>query len=107
MPDDSRSNNRLGRSGKILSIGIATLFCTLLLLALALKIYLATPLAAAQLSRLLTSRLHQPVRVTGLQTAGGALYLTGLSLGNPSDFPAGNLASAESITIAPHWIKLL
>jgi hypothetical protein len=79
----------------------------LILLVLALKIYLATPLAAAQLSRFLTSRVHQPVRVTGMHTSGCTLHLTGLSLGNPSGFPAGNLVSADSIAIAPQWLEIL
>ena len=107
MPDDTSRKTGLKRSGKILLASTLSFFFTILLLALALKIYLATPLAAAQISRLLTSHLHQPVRVTGLHTAGCALYLTGLSMGNPSDFPAGNLASADSITIAPQWMELL
>ncbi len=72
-----------------------------------LEIYLATPLAAAQLSRLLTSTLHQPVRVTDLRIAGGTMYLKGVALTNPPGFPAGNLASVGSIAIAPAWGDLL
>lgn len=107
MPDDTWRKTGRGRSGKILLVSLLSFFFTMLLLAMSVKIYLATPLAAAQISRLLTSHLHQPVRVTGLHTTGCVLYLTGLTLGNPSDFPAGNLASADSITIAPQWIELL
>ncbi len=107
MPDDTLRKTGLGRPGKILLVSILSFFFAILLLVLALKIYLATPLAAAQISRLLTSHLHQRVRVTGLHTAGCTLTLTGLSLSNPSDFPAGNLASTDSITIAPQWIDLL
>ncbi|MBI2353591.1 MAG: AsmA family protein [Deltaproteobacteria bacterium] len=107
MPDNAWRKNGFCRLRKILSFGIITFLCILVLLAMALKIYLATPLAAAQLSRLLTARLHQPVRVAGLHTAGGALYLTGLSLGNPSGFPAGNLAAVDSIAIKPQWFEFL
>ena len=87
---------------------IAGMFLSVLLVSfLALKIYLTTPFSGPQLSRLLTSYLHQTVTVSALRTAGGTLYLQGVSLANPAGFPAGNFATADSIAIAPQWGKLL
>lgn len=107
MESSSVSRIRTGSLRKILLRSILTLVSILILLFLTLKIYIATPLAAAQISRLLTSHLHQPVTVTRLHMSGCTLYLTGLSLSNPSGFPAGNLAAADSIAIAPHWLDIL
>jgi len=107
MEGSKAGKTRSGSLRKILLRSALTIVSILALLFLALKVYLPSPLAAAQISRLLTSRLHQPVRVVRLHTAGCTLYLAGLSLGNPSGFPAGNLASADSIAIAPHWLDLL
>ncbi|OHB32063.1 MAG: hypothetical protein A2X79_05275 [Desulfuromonadaceae bacterium GWB2_53_15] len=83
------------------------LLCILPVSFLALKIYLATPFSAPQLSQLLTAYLHQTVAISALRTTGGSLYLQGVSLANPPGFPAGNLATADSIAIAPQWGKLL
>ena len=85
----------------------AALFCLLVIFTLSLKIYLATPYSAPQLSRMLTSYLHQTVIVSSLRSKGDTIYLMGLSLANPTGFPAGNLATADSIAIAPQWGKLL
>jgi hypothetical protein len=74
---------------------------------LGLEIYLATPLPAAQLSRLLTSYLQQPLHVSGLHRGGGTLYLTGVTLANPADISPGNLLEADSIAIAPQWGEFL
>ncbi|WP_173201503.1 AsmA family protein [Geobacter sp. SVR] len=72
-----------------------------------LKFFLATPLAARWLSGLLTDRLNQQVTVAGVEPTAGAIILRGVALANPSGFPAGNLVSARSITIAPEWSALL
>ena len=85
----------------------AAFFCLLAVFILSLKIYLATPYSAPQLSRLLTNYLHQTVTVSSLRSKGDTIYLMGLSLANPTGFPSGNLATADSIAIAPQWGKLL
>ncbi len=87
--------------------GLYALLASFVLGLVALEIYLSTPLAAAQLSRFLTTALHQPVGVASLRIAGGTLYLKGVALANPPEFPAGNLASVDTITIAPAWGDLL
>ncbi|MBI5655974.1 MAG: DUF748 domain-containing protein [Geobacter sp.] len=74
--------------------------------AISLKVYLATPLAAAHLSRFLTSFLHQKTQVAGLQLSGTTLTLKGVTLANPSGFPAGNLASVETLTVSPRLSSL-
>src|SRR5689334_17202680 len=98
------------RSNLVRKIALALLLSCLLAVvgALAgLKWYLGTPAAAARLSRYLTSYLHQEVKVSSLATSGGTLYLRGISIANPTDFPRGNLAAADSLAIAPAWFDLL
>lgn len=73
----------------------------------ALKVYLDTPHAAALLSRLLTTRLHQPVSIARVHTAGGSFILNGISVANPAGMFPGNLVEADSLTIAPSWADLL
>lgn len=107
MGDSTRKNSAFKIARKILFRIAGTFVCLVLLCFLALKIYLATPFAAPRLSRLLTSYLHQTITVSSLRTTGGTLYLKGLSLSNPAGFPAGNLATADSIAIAPQWGRLL
>jgi hypothetical protein len=100
-------NNKFRTARKLLlgSFLVAVFLCALGVISL--KIYLGTPHAASLLSKTLTSYLHQPVRVAGLQTAGGSIHLTGVSLGNPPDVPPGNLVEVDSIIIAPNWGDLL
>src|SRR6185369_6952120 len=107
MSDSTRKNSAFKIVRKILFRIAGTFVCMVLLCFIALKIYLATPYAAPRLSRLLTSYLHQTVTVSSLHTTGATLYLQGLSLANPAVFPAGNLATSDSIAIAPQWGKLL
>jgi uncharacterized protein involved in outer membrane biogenesis len=83
------------------------LVCFCIVAIISLKIYLGTPHASALLSKSLTSYLQQPVRISGLHTAGASIYLTGVSLGNPPDVPPGNLMKVDSIVIAPDWGALL
>ncbi|MSM41056.1 MAG: DUF748 domain-containing protein [Geobacter sp.] len=78
----------------------------LALVAISLKVYLSTPLAASHLSRLITSVLHQPARVTGLHLSGTTLTFTGVTLANPPGFAAGNLASVEKLTVSPRLSSL-
>lgn len=80
------------------------LFCALC--ALSLKVYLSTPLAASHLSRFITSYLHQKTQVAGLQLSGTTITLTGITLANPPGFPAGNLASVETLTVSPRLSSL-
>jgi len=92
---------------KVLSRTIMTVVCALVLIVLALGIYLATPLPARQVSRYLTSYLHQTFTVDRLQTTGATLYLRGVRLANPPGFQKGSLAVADSVALAPQWGDLL
>jgi hypothetical protein len=107
MSDAGNEKDKSGKSRKMLLWGTGAVFSVVFICALSLKIYLATPLAASHLSRLLTSALRQPVRVAGLDMTGGTLRLKGVSLANPAEFPLGSLAAADSIAIAPRWGELL
>lgn len=106
METASTANNS-GRSvRKVLARVLFAVVFLCALAALSLKIYLATPDASNRLSRLATSRLHQPVRVAGLRLAGDTLYIQGMTIANPAGF-TGNLAVADSLAIAPRWLDLL
>jgi hypothetical protein len=107
MSDAGNRKDKSGKSRKMLLRCTGAVFSVVFLCALSLKIYLATPLAATHLSRLLTSALHQPVRVAGLDTSGVTLHLKGVSVANPVEFPVGSLAAADSLAIAPRWGDLL
>jgi len=78
----------------------------LLLAFLGLKLYLATPLPATQLSRYLSAYLKQPFSVSEVRLSGTTLVLKHLRLGNPAGFPRGELAAADSVAIAPCWLDL-
>lgn len=107
MNNGTRKNSVFKMARKILFRIAGVFACVFILCFLSLKVYLATPFCAPQISRLLTSYLHQTITVSALHTTGGTVYLQGLALANPSGFPAGNLATADSIAIAPQWGKLL
>lgn len=107
MSNGAGNRSVTGIARKILFHLAAIIACLSILLLLALKIYLATPYPAPQISRLLTTLLHQTVTISTLRSSGGALYLQGVSLANPDGFPAGSLAAADSVAIAPQWWKLL
>ncbi len=92
---------------RILWSSFCLVFLAALTAPLALKIYLASPLAAAQISRLLTSHLHQPLKIGGVQTEGFTLHLKGITLGNPTYFQAGNLVSIDHLSISPCWGDIL
>lgn len=100
---DTRKTEKKGRHR--LARFIAVLFASLCLIVLGVyplaTIYLHTPSAARQASRLLTGYLHHPVTVADLRLAGRTLSVYGLTLGNPAEFPGGELASARSIAISP------
>ncbi|MDD2583065.1 MAG: hypothetical protein PHR66_13835, partial [Desulfuromonadaceae bacterium] len=107
MNDTEVEKNDSRTFRKVLVLSFVGVVCICVLGIISLKVYLGTPYASSLLSRTLTSYLHQPVRVAGLHITGGSIYLTGVSLGNPSDVPPGNLAEVASIIIAPNWGDLL
>lgn len=107
MKADDKTKDRSSSARRVIIRGIYGVLAAFVLGLITLEIYLATPLAAAQLSRFLTAALHQPVRMTGLRIAGGTMNLKGVTLANPPEFPAGNLASVDTIAIAPAWGDLL
>lgn len=84
-----------------------SIFALIFLVSLSLKIYLATPMATAQVSRMLTSILHYEVNVAGLHMTGGTLSVKGFSIDNPPGFTGGPLAVADSVTVAPRWRDLV
>jgi hypothetical protein len=74
---------------------------------LAAKLYLASPLPARQLSRLLSDRLGQPVTVAGLSLAVGTVRGYGLRLDNPVGVGGPPLLTCGSLELAPAWSDLL
>ena len=107
MGDPGQEKNRPKTAGKYLTRISIALVCLAALIALALNIYLASPLPAQQVSGFLSSYLHQNFTIDRLQTANGTLYLRGVRLDNPPGFSKGSLAAADSVTIAPQWGDLL
>ncbi|RII29542.1 MAG: hypothetical protein CXR30_11680 [Geobacter sp.] len=106
--DETNGRHRQGKTArKILAGTLVAGLLSLVALALSLKIYLATPQAATRLARLLTAQLHQNVHVSALELTSGAIRIKGLSLDNPPGFPAGGLAGADTVVIAPQWRDLL
>ncbi|HCE68813.1 MAG: hypothetical protein A2X82_12945 [Geobacteraceae bacterium GWC2_55_20] len=96
-----------GTYKKILLYTVLAFITLLLIFPLALKKYLATPHAAAQVSRMLSGNLGQPVVVNSIDISDGTLRLKGLSLANPAGFPSSKLLAADSIAIKPLWLELL
>jgi uncharacterized protein YhdP len=107
MSHTGKITNNLQKAAKILSRLVVAVLFMLLLMVIAIRIYLATALPAPQLSRFMTSYLHQGFTVQSMHTSGGALFLKGLRLQNPAGFPKGTLAEADSLAIAPQWGNLL
>lgn len=77
------------------------------LITVSLKMYLASPYPARQLSTLLSASLHQPVTVQAVHVSGLNLYLVGVSIADPPGFSGGTLLTAGSLAIKPHWGHLL
>lgn len=73
----------------------------------ALRIYIATPHAAAMLSNLIASRINQPFAIESLKPSTGGITLTGVVLGNPVGFPQRTMISAQSVIIVPDWPALI
>jgi len=106
MEEKQQPAPRTHRGRKIL-LGIFLAFAGLVvLLFVALKIYLASPYPAAELSRILSASLGTPVVVAGIESSGATIYLKGVRVPNPPAFPAGNLLYADSLAIAPEWRSL-
>lgn len=72
---------------------------------IALAVYLSTPHAASQVSRLLTTSLHQTVLVSHLELTGTTLRLEKISVDSPGF--SGHLAAADAIAIQPQWRSLV
>jgi len=106
MSDTKRKNN-LKRAVKLLSLVVASILCIFLLTVAALKIYLATPLSAPQLSRFVTSYLQQGFTVQKIQLSGGTLILKDVRLENPAGFSSENLLAADAVVVSPRWFELL
>lgn len=100
-------NSTAGTYGKILLYLVVAVITLALILSAVLKTYLTTPRAAAQISRMLSDALGQPVVIASVDVSGGAVHLKGVSLANPAGFPLSKLLVVESITIEPEWLKLL
>jgi len=107
MGDPAEEKQKGSSAGKYLSGFLIAVVCLVVLIALALDLYLGSPLPARQVSRLLTSYLHQNLTVERLQTSGGTLYLRGVRLDNPPGFSKESLATADSVAVAPQWGNLL
>ncbi|HJV36625.1 AsmA family protein [Geomonas sp.] len=86
---------------------VAVCLGVLLLLAICIRIYLASGLPAPLLSKLVTSYLHQDFTVDKLQLSDGSVVLKGVRLQSPAGFPARPLVTAESVAVAPAWFDLL
>ncbi|WP_298433995.1 hypothetical protein [Geobacter sp.] len=72
-----------------------------------LFLYLPSPSAAGQLSRLLTGLLRVPVSLSAIEPRPGGVVIRGLRIANPQGFPGAPLATAEAVTIIPRWLALL
>lgn len=72
-----------------------------------LQAYLGSSAASARVSLLMSEYLRQPVTVARLGLAGGALKLSGVRVANPGGFQHGELATVQSLVIAPDWWRLL
>ncbi|HBG04934.1 MAG: AsmA family protein [Geobacteraceae bacterium GWC2_58_44] len=107
MGDPEKREIKIQRAATLLSRLLVSVLGILLLIALIIRIYLATPYPSDQLSRFITSHLQQSFSVKTLETSGATLILKGVRLKNPAGFPEGNLVAADSVAIAPQWGNLL
>lgn len=100
-------NKGLKRWGRVLSILLVSLLALCLLLFVGLKIYLATPLPAAQLSDLMTSRLGQKSTIRDLDLSGSTIHIEGIRIENPAGFPRREFFAADRVSVTPLWGDLL
>jgi len=107
-PENIRMKNPItGKYKKILLYTAIALVTLAIILPMVLTKYLATPHAAARISRMISDAVGQPVVIEQIDLSSGALHLKGLSVANPDGFPLSRLLSVDSITIIPVWLKLL
>jgi hypothetical protein len=99
----SGKKNRL----RLLGGGLALMWLLAAIAYFLLQAYLGTTAAASRVSLLLSEFLRQPVAVAGLGLTGGALKLSGVRMANPGGFQHGELATVQSLVIAPDWLGLL
>ncbi|MBJ6801236.1 AsmA family protein [Geomonas propionica] len=92
---------------RILAFVAAGLVGVCLLAFILLEIYLATPLPARQISRLVTSTLKQQFTVQRVSLSGRTLVLGGVRLHNPNGFTGPDLVAAETVAVKPQWLGLL
>ncbi|HEY5973122.1 MAG TPA: hypothetical protein VIU41_00125 [Geobacteraceae bacterium] len=107
---ENRAEQAPGGTGRLRRWLVWLALLSLLLAAvatLAAKLYLASPLPARQLSRLLTERLGQPATVAGLSLAGGTVRGYGLRLDNQIGVGGPPLLACGSLELAPAWGELL
>lgn len=96
-----------GRVASFLTRLAVILLCLVLLVAVAVRIYLATPYPASQVSRLVSQQLDQRFTVQSIGSSGTAVILKGIRLQNPPGFPEGDLVAADAVTVKPVWRDLL
>jgi hypothetical protein len=104
---DLTKKHRRRTAVKLLSGTVVVVLCVLLLVMVAVRIYLSSALPAPQLSRFVTSYLHQNFTVKSVEASGDMLLLKGVRLENPAGFLRGTLAEADAVAIAPDWGDLL
>ncbi|QXM07568.1 AsmA family protein [Geomonas subterranea] len=92
---------------RILAYIAAGVFCVCLLAFVLLHAYLATPLPARQISRLVSSSLQQEFTVRRVSLSGRTVVLDGVRLRNPKGFAGPDVAAAETVVIKPQWLALL
>lgn len=107
MPHSDQMETPRRRGGRRMAMAVVTVLILCLLLPFLAELYLASPLAARHLSRLLSRTLGCPVTITALHTSGMGIAARGIAIGNPAGFPAGTLASADAVTVVPHWGALI
>ncbi len=97
------------RSVRARPIALILVVVALLVLAVPvlIKFYLVSPLAPRHLSRILTSYLHAPVSVSGLEIRSGTVIVRGLSIANQSGFSSIPLAAVDALAVTPRWLELL
>lgn len=99
-----KQKHRVGRL-----VAVSGIFVCLALIGgyLLLTIYVRTPSAARQASRLLSDYLHYPVTVAGLGLSAGTFSISGFAVASPAGFKERALASSREISITPGWRALL
>lgn len=96
-----------GRTKAILKV-LATVLILLPLAAyLLLKLYISTPWASSQASRLLSRQLGLPTTVSQITFDGGSVQAYGITIANPAGFQGAPLLVVRKIAIAPDWLAFV